>query len=83
MKNKWQIQEAKNKLSQLLEEANFHGPQIITKNGVPKAIVLSVIDFNKLQKPREKLTDFLLNSPIHNSGIDLERGLDFGRCIEL
>ena len=35
----WQIQEAKNKLSEVVNEAIKHGPQIITKHGVEAVIV--------------------------------------------
>jgi prevent-host-death family protein len=38
MQNVWQLQEAKNKLSQVIEEAVINGPQVITKRGLETAI---------------------------------------------
>jgi len=37
----WQIQEAKNKLSEVIDRALDQGPQIITRRGVEAVIVLS------------------------------------------
>ena len=34
----WQLQEAKNKFSEVVEEAISHGPQIITKHGIEAVI---------------------------------------------
>jgi len=35
----WQLQEAKNKFSEVVDEALKHGPQVITKRGVETVIV--------------------------------------------
>ena len=45
MISSWQLQEAKNKLSKLVDEAMTSGPQIITRRGVEVAIVLSVEEY--------------------------------------
>jgi antitoxin Phd len=37
----WQLQEAKNKFSRVVENAVNDGPQIITKRGVEVAIIIS------------------------------------------
>jgi prevent-host-death family protein len=42
---RWQVQEAKMRLSQVIEEAQSKGPQMITRHGVDRAVVLSVDDF--------------------------------------
>ena len=39
---KWQLQEAKNRLSQLVDHAQHEGPQTITLRGKPTAVVISV-----------------------------------------
>jgi len=59
MKNTWQLQEAKNRLSTLVEGALHHGPQIITRRGVRTAIVLSVKDYERLTKPKQNKDKFL------------------------
>jgi prevent-host-death family protein len=41
----WQVQEAKTRLSELIEEANTKGPQFITRHGSERAVILSVADY--------------------------------------
>ena len=45
MKGTWQLQEAKNKLSQVLDDALKDGPQIITRRGVEVVIVIAYEQF--------------------------------------
>ncbi|MBV7332880.1 type II toxin-antitoxin system Phd/YefM family antitoxin [Chloroflexi bacterium TSY] len=69
----WQLQDAKNKFSQVIDNASSFGAQIITKRGVEVAVVLSYADYRKLKVEREKLSDFFRNSPLVGVDIDLER----------
>lgn len=69
----WQLQEAKNKLSEVVDEALSHGPQIITKRGVETAIVLSYADYRKLLLNQQKLSDFFRESPLAGVDLDLTR----------
>ena len=41
--NIWQLQEAKAKFSQVVDDAGNMGHQIITKNGVPVAVLISIL----------------------------------------
>ena len=82
MKNQWPMQEAKNRLSHVVEQA-ASGPQTITVRGEPKAVVVSTEEYNRLTRPTTSLADFLMNSPLRGSGIDLERSTDTGRDIKL
>jgi antitoxin Phd len=58
MKRAWQLQEAKNKLSEVLDEAIRHGPQIITKRGVELAILLSCSEYRKMTASRKGVSAF-------------------------
>jgi antitoxin Phd len=69
----WQLQEAKNKLSRVVENAVNEGPQIITKRGVKVAIVLSVADYQKMIASRGKLSTFFRQSPLVGVDLDLAR----------
>ena len=60
----WQLQEAKNKLSRVIENAVNSGPQIITKRGVEVAIVLSYAEYQKMIASRGSLADFFRGSPL-------------------
>lgn len=65
--------DAKNKLSSLIAAASKGEPQLITKNGVETAVLISYEDYLKLTAKNESFVDFLLNSPLKNSDIDLSR----------
>lgn len=69
----WQIQEAKNKLSELIDRAIAEGPQIITRHGVEIAVVIPFSSFRKLTGRTQGLGDFFMSSPLHKSGLVIER----------
>jgi antitoxin Phd len=59
----WQIQEAKTRLSELIEQANTNGPQFITRDGLERAVVLSVNDYRALTAQKPDLRQYLLGGP--------------------
>jgi antitoxin Phd len=69
----WQLQEAKNKFSEVVDEAVSHGPQIITRRGIETAIVLSYADYRKLLLQQQKLSAFFRDSPLAGLDLDLTR----------
>ena len=69
----WQLQEAKNKFSRVIENAVNSGPQIITKRGVEVAIVLSYAEYQKMIASRGSLSAFFHNSPLVGADVDLVR----------
>jgi antitoxin Phd len=73
MARTWQLQEAKNKFSEVVEEALKHGPQVITKRGVETAIVLSYVEYRKLALNQKKLSVFFHESPLAEVDLDLTR----------
>lgn len=83
MEHKWQLQEAKNKFSQLVEKAQFEGPQFVTKHGKESVVVLSVEEYRKIVKPKSNLVQFIQGSPLSRISIDTERDKSGSRDIEL
>jgi antitoxin Phd len=69
----WQLQEAKNKFSEVVEEALNHGPQVITKRGVETVIVLSYAEYRTMLLNRKKLSTFFRESPLVGVELDLTR----------
>ena len=67
----WQLQEAKNKLSEVVDKSITDGPQTITRRGVDAAVVLSVEEYKKLLRPKSNLKETLLRSNFVD--LDLER----------
>jgi antitoxin Phd len=78
----WQIQEAKTRLSELIEQANSKGPQIITRHGSERAVILSVDDYRALTAHKPNFKDYLLGGPKVDS-FDVPRDRDTGRKIRL
>ena len=74
----WQLQEAKNKLSELIDRTLSEGPQIITHHGVEIAVVIPFANYKKLTAFPQRLGDFFLASPLHNSELILERDSSTG-----
>ena len=63
MDSAWPLQDAKNKLSELLETVMRQGAQTITRHGRPIAVVISSEEYARL-KPEEKLVDILRDCPV-------------------
>ena len=83
MGHKWQLQEAKNRFSEVVEEALHHGPQTVTRHGHETVIVLSIKDYRKLARPEKGLYEFLRNSPLRGVDLDLTRDKSLPRDIQL
>lgn len=83
MQHAWQLQEAKNKFSKLVEMAQHNGPQFVTKHGKETVVVLSVEEYQKILKPKSNLFQFIQTSPLSKTSIDIERDKGLGRDIEL
>ena len=69
----WQIQEAKSKFSELIDKTLSEGPQVVTKHGTEVAVVIPIEQFRRLTAPKQRLGDFLLNSPLRNSELVIKR----------
>lgn len=79
MKSTWQVQEAKNRLSEVIDQAWKSGRQTITKRHKPTAVLLSIKDYLSLTHPKTSLVDFFLHSPLRGVELDLERVKDYPR----
>jgi antitoxin Phd len=53
-KKEWQLQEAKNRFSEVVNRALKDGAQTITRHGKPVVVVMSQEDFRRLAPPQEK-----------------------------
>jgi antitoxin Phd len=76
MNRTWQLQEAKNKFSEVVEEAIRNGPQVVTKRGVETAIVLSFEDYQKLLLNQQRLSTFFQQSPLADVADELDLSRD-------
>jgi len=83
MSHAWQLQEAKNKFSNLVERAQQEGPQVVTKHGKAAVVVLSVDDYKKITKPKDSLVEFLQKSSLGDLELDLSRDKNAPRDVAL
>jgi len=80
MLNQWQLQEAKNKFSQVVKQAQQGKPQYITVHGKPTAVIISIEDYQKINQPLTTLSEALMMPIIED--LDLSRDRDTGREID-
>lgn len=83
MGNVWQLQEAKNKFSSLVDKAHHDGPQVVTKHGKESVVIIAIEDYQKLNKPKSDLIAFFQKSPLSEICLDLSRDKSSSRDIEL
>jgi len=78
----WQVQEAKTRLSEVIEEANTKGPQIITRHGSERAVILSIAEYRALAAHKPDLRAYLLGGPKVDN-FEITRDRDPGRDVTL
>jgi len=69
-------------LSEVIEHAHTKGPQIITRHGTERAVVLSIGEYRALTAHKPDLKQYLLGGPKVDS-FEIERDRDTGREIDL
>ena len=80
---KWQVQEAKAKFSQLINETVSSGYQTITRNGEPVAYMVSKEEFELYLKPQKSLIEVFDGCPYPEIDLDIERSNESIREIDL
>ncbi|MCL2655345.1 MAG: type II toxin-antitoxin system Phd/YefM family antitoxin [Coriobacteriia bacterium] len=72
----WQLQEAKNKFSEVVRRAK-KGPQIITVHGEPTVMVISYGEFKEVVQPKKKsFLEMMATCPVDLTELDFERDKD-------
>lgn len=59
----WQIQEAKQRFSEVVRRALRDGPQVVTRHGEAAVVVLSAHDYQKLSGHGLDFKEFLRSAP--------------------
>jgi prevent-host-death family protein len=80
---RWQLQEAKNRLSEVVRKAQHEGPQTITLHGKDAAVVVSAKEFARIPRRKGTLADFFRASPLLGVDLAITRSKDTGRKIDL
>lgn len=79
----WTVAEAKARLSELMEQAQAEGPQTITKHGRTAAVVVSAEEWERKTKRTGNLAEFLAESPLRGSELQVKRKQDRARKVAL
>lgn len=77
----WNLAEAKNKLSELVNLALTQGPQTITRRK-DAVVVISAKEYAELTGKRQSFKDFLMSGPSFE-GLDLKRDKTSMRNVKL
>jgi antitoxin Phd len=78
----WPVQDAKTRLSELIELTRTEGPQTITRHGAARAVVLSIEEYRLLAAHRPDFKAHLLGG-FKVDDFTVERDRDAGRDIRL
>lgn len=82
-KETWTVANAKARFSELIDKAKSEGPQTVTRNGKPAAVLVSVEEWERRAGQKGTLLEFLQNSPLRGLDLDLQRLDDQPRDVEL
>jgi prevent-host-death family protein len=77
----WQLQEAKQRFSELVRRALDEGPQVVTRHGQEAVVVVSADEYRRLTGTGD-FKQFLLAGP-DLSELDLARPRELAREVEL
>lgn len=78
----WTVANAKAKLSEVIQQAQM-APQTITRNGKPSVVVVSAEEWERKTMRKGTLAQFLMDSPLRGTDLDLERQADDARDLPL
>lgn len=81
--NLWQLQDAKSRFSELVERTLRNGAQIVTRRGKKVVVMLSYEEYRRLTAPQRNLAQFLLQSPLAGSELNIERDQSLPREVDL
>lgn len=78
----WQLQEAKQKFSELVRRTVEEGPQTVTRHGEEVVVVIPAEEYRRLINDKPDFKEFLMNGP-DLSILDLDRPRELPREVDL
>jgi prevent-host-death family protein len=77
----WQVQEAKQRFSEVVRRALADGPQVVTRHGEAVVVIISAAEYRRLIDPPMAFKDYLRAAP-DLSILDEARPTDLPRAVE-
>lgn len=78
----WQVQQAKQRLSEVIRQALEDGPQVITRHGEEAVVVIAASEYRAAAGGRPDFHAFLTSAPDFDA-LDLERSERPPRSVSL
>jgi prevent-host-death family protein len=69
----WTVAQARAKLSEVIDKAQSDGPQMVTRNGRPTAVIVAAEEWERKTKRKNSLAEFFAASPLRGSGVQIKR----------
>jgi len=79
----WQVQEAKQRFSEMLRAAESGEPQIVTRHGEEVAVLIDIAQYHHLQGQSVGFMDYLRSEPLLDADLEIERASDAPRTVDL
>ena len=70
---RWQVQEAKQRFSEMLRAAEMGEPQIVTRHGEDVAVMIDIAEYHQLRGERLSFMDYLRAGPLLDDDLPIER----------
>ena len=78
----WQVQEAKQRFSELVQRVLDEGPQVVTRHGHEVVVVVSAQEYQQLTRSGPDFKQFLMEAPDLEE-LDIRRDTKPARAVEL
>jgi prevent-host-death family protein len=79
----WQVQEAKQRFSEVIRAAETGEPQIVTRHGEEIAVVIDIAAYRQLHGQSVSLMSYLRADPVADADFEVSRQRDLPRDIDL
>jgi len=79
---RWQLQEAKQRFSEVVRQAENAGPQVVTRHGEDVAVIVAADEYRRLTGGGGDFKAFLRAAPDLDE-LEIERSPDLARRVQL
>jgi prevent-host-death family protein len=82
MSGHWQLQDAKQRFSELIRSVQVDGPQFVTRHGEEVAVVIDIAEYRRLRGGVPDFKEFLRSGPDLDA-LEISRSTDAARVVDL
>ena len=79
----WQVQEAKQRFSEVLRAAESGEPQIVTRHGMEVAVLIDIAEYHRLRGGSMTFMEYLRADASAEADLDIARAPDLPRDVDL